>query len=174
MEEEVQNEMAEFPPQTRLAVEGLLHLGELSEDFEFAAHTFTLRTLRAGEEIAAAQAIQAYRDSLKEPDAWMAAQVGLALVSIDGQDDFCPQAGPDLTQFAKARYNYVTKNWYWPTIYFLYQCYTTLLTKQAEVIQVMQDLSPRSRPTFSLLDDSSNEPDTLSEEMVAEIQGIRP
>lgn len=168
--DEEKNDLAQFPPEVRVAVEGLIHLGELSEDFTFAGHTFTLRTLRAGEEIAAAQAIQTFRDTLKEPDAWMAAQVGLALVEIDGEGDFCPQAGPDLAQFARARFNYVTKNWYWPVIQYLFRCYSTLLEKQLDAIQVMQDLSPRSQPIFSPSADSSIEQDTLNAEMQAEIQ----
>lgn len=170
--DEAKNDLTQFPPEVKIAVEGLIHLGELSEDFSFAGHTFTLRTLRAGEEIAAAQAVQTYRETLKEPDAWMAAQVGLALVEIDGQSDFCPQAGPDLAQFAKARFNYITTNWYWPTIQYLFRCYSTLLEKQLDAIQVMQDLSPRSQPISSLSADSFSEQDTLNAEMLAEIQGI--
>lgn len=171
--EEVKDELAEFPPEVREDVNGLIYLGELTDSFEFCGHTFTLRTLRAGEEFAAAQAISEYRDTLKEPDAWVTAQIGLALVAIDGDDEFCPPAGPNPAAFAKARFNYVTKNWYWPTIHFLYQCYTVLLTRQLEAMRSMQDLSPRGQPIFSPSADFSNEPGTLSDEMLAEIHGTR-
>jgi hypothetical protein len=168
-----EDELAEFPPEMNEEVNGLLYLGNLTDTFEFCGHSFTLRTLRAGEDFAAAQAISEFRDTLKEPDAWMAAQVGLALTMVDGDEEFCPMAGPDLARFAKARLNYIAKNWYWPTIHFLYGCYTILLTRQLEAIRVMQDLSPRSQPTFSPSADSSSAQDTLSAEMLAETQGIR-
>lgn len=171
--EEIKNDLAEFPPQVRIDVEGLIHLGELSDHFEFCGHTFTLRTLRIHEDLAAAQAIQPYRDTLKEPDAWMTAQVGLALTEVDGDNEFCPPAGPDTAQFARARFNYVTKNWYWPTVNFLFNCYTTLLDRQLEAIRVMQDLSNRSHPISTPSVDSFSELGTLNEEMLREIQGDR-
>lgn len=155
--EEVKNPLSEFSPQVRTAVDGLIHLGELSEEFEFCGHTFRLKTLRASEEIAASSAIQQYRNTIKEPDAWAAAQVAISLVEIDGQTDFCPAAGPDPVSFAVGRFNYLTKNWYWPTIHFLFQCYTSLLERQIEAVRSFQDLSARGRHSSSPSADSLTE-----------------
>lgn len=168
--EEVTNPLAEFPPEVRIAVDGLIHLGELEEEVEFCGHTFSLRTLRAGEEIAASAVIQNLRGTIKEPDAWAAAQVASALTSIDGETDFCPQAGPDAVSNARGRYNYLVKNWYWPTIHFLFQFYGTLLDKQIEAVRQFQDLSARGPHTFSPSGDSFSEPGTLSEQIALETQ----
>lgn len=167
---EVTNDFAEFDPQVRVGVEGLLYLGHLTESFEFCGHTFTLRTLKAHEELAAAQACEPFTNTLKAPDAWMSAQVGLALEEVDYEDDFCPQAGPDEVAFARARFQYVTRNWYWPTIHFLYQSYVTLQEKQLAAIRALQDLSQGSPHSSSDLGGSFEPRDILTDEMLAEIQ----
>lgn len=158
MEESQVNVFEEFDPQTRQAVEGLTFLGHLTKDVEFCGHTFTLRTLRAGEEIAAGQAIEETRGTVKEPEAWMGAQVALALITIDYDDEFCPPAGPDQVAFAKARYRWLTTNWYPPTIDFLYQEYLDLKREQIEAFRAAQDLSARSLPPSSPSVDSLTEP----------------
>ncbi len=138
----------QFDSETREAVEGLIHLGELSTEIEFCGHTLGLRTLRADEEIAAAKAVEPYRDTLKEAEAWAAVQIGMSLTHIDGDEDFCPAIGPDKVSFARARFQYVTANWYPPTINHLYGEYVRLLERQVEAIRAVESLSPRSQPTF--------------------------
>jgi hypothetical protein len=156
-------DFGEFPPEVQEAVDGLIHLGELSKDFEFCGHTFGLRTLRAQEEMAAAKAVEPFKDTLKEPQAFASSQVALALTHVDGNEAFCPQAGPNQTAFAVARFNYITQNWYWPTIEFLYTCYVDLLQVQIEAIRTTQDLSQRGRPMFSHSADSSSDLGTLND-----------
>jgi hypothetical protein len=139
-----------FDPQVQ-DVEGLIHLGALWTDVEFCGHEFTLRTLRVGEEFAAAAAVpESVRGTLKEAHAFATAEVALALEIVDGDDSFCPQAGPDEEAYAKARFNYVKKRWFWPTLDFLYTEYAKLKDRQLDAIRAMQDLSAgicvRSRP----------------------------
>jgi hypothetical protein len=164
---------ADFDNDVREAVEGLIHLGELSDDFEFCGHTFGLRTLRMNEEIAAAKVIEPFRNTIKEPEAWIAAQIGLSLIHIDGEVDFCPKAGPDQVSFARARFNYVTGNWYWPTIDFLYQGYSGLLLKQIEAMRAVQDLSPGTLLSSWPSADSFTAPATSNDEMISEIRNFR-
>jgi hypothetical protein len=154
MESQV-NPFEDFDPQVQQDVEGLIHLGALSNTVEFCGHEFTFRTLRIGEEIAAAAAIpETVRGTLKEAHAYATATIGLSLEIVDGDDAFCPQAGPDEDAYAKARYNYVKKRWYWPTVDFLYSEYTKLLERQLDAIRAMQDLSQRGLRTFSPSADS--------------------
>jgi hypothetical protein len=170
MSSEENEDFLGFPPESQEAVDGLIYLGELSKEFEFCGHTFGLRTLRAQEEMAAAKAIESFRGTLREPQAFVSAQVGLALTSVDGAEDFCPQAGPNQTAFATARFNYISQNWYWPTIEFLYTCYAELLQKQIEAIRITQDLSRRSPLMFSHSEDSSSGLGTLNDAMDSETQ----
>jgi hypothetical protein len=138
----------EFPEEVREDVEGLLLLGAISETVEFCGHEFTLRTIRIREELAAANAAKPYRESIKEAQAVMTAEIGMALEVVDGDESFCPQAGPSLDRFAEARFNYVSSNWYWPTIEFLYSEFAKLKNRQVAAIRAMQDFQTRSlRPS---------------------------
>lgn len=168
---DTENPFDSMDQDTRASVEGLIYLGELVEDIEFCGHTFGLKTLRAYEEMAAASVVEKFRNTLKEPEAWAAAQVGLALTHIDGETDFCPSVGPDQSAFAKARFNYISQKWYWPTIQFLYNEYTRLQGKQLSAIRAVQDLSNRSLPTSSSFADSLKKQDTSGDETETEIPG---
>lgn len=159
-----------FPDEVREDVEGLTYLGYLTADLEFCGHNVTLRTLRAAEEIAAGVAVQPYRNTLKEPEAWAQAIVGLALTQVDGDEDFCPPVGPDLDAFARARYRYCGK-WFWPTIDYFYQGYGKLLARQLEAVRAMQDFSTRSLHPLSPSRGSLIVPGTFSEETVSEAPG---
>ena len=159
---------SEFDLDLAAPVEGLIHLGRLEEDFEFAGHTFGLRTLTMAEEIAAAKVVEPFRNTLKEPEAWAAAQVGLALTHVDGDEEFCPQAGPDQTAFARARLNYISTNWYWITIDALFRFYAELLQKQIEAVRQIQDLPGRGLPISWPSADSFSEPGISNEEISSE------
>lgn len=162
MNSQVANPIAEFDPEVQKAVDGLLHLGYLTTEVEFAGHSFGLRTLRVEEELAASKAVEPFRNTLKEPEAWMTAQVGLALTHVDGEDDFCPPAGPDRNSFARARFQYMGK-WFMPTIEYLFGEFAELLKEQQMAIGAISDLSIRTRPSFSPSADSLTGPGTSSE-----------
>jgi len=168
MESPVENPFEEFEGNVREDVDGLIHLGELNTEFEFCGHRIGLRTLRIDDEIAAAKAIEPYRDTLKEPQAWAAVQVGLAITHIDGEADFCPATGPDKVAFARARFQYITSRWFWPTIDYFYSEYGELLKRQLAAIRAVQDLSAGSQPTFSPSLDSLNDPGTFEEPISSE------
>ena len=167
-ESTVENPLEDLSFEVQEAVEGLLYLGELSTDVEWCGHTIGLRTLRVDEEIAAAKAMDSFRNTLREPEAWAAAQLGLAITHIDGDDTFCPPVGPDKMSFARARFQYVTSKWYWPTIDHLFFEYQQLGKRQLEAVRAVQDLSARSPLTFSPFADSLNEPGNWTDEIVTE------
>lgn len=164
MNSEVSNDpFSEFGTEISQAVEGLVFLGRLTKDVEWCGHTFGLKTLTVNEEMAAAAAVQEFRSTLKEPEAWITSQIGLALTHVDGDESFCPPIGPDLTAFAKARFKWIGENWYWPTVEMLFEEYSGLLEKQVKAIRAVQDLSSRSLPSLSPLEDSLNLPGILGE-----------
>lgn len=154
-------EETEFDPEVMAPIEGLIHLGDIRNDnIEFAGHTFGLRTLTAAEDIAAAAVIQPFRNTLKEPEAWASAQVGLALTHVDGDEDFCPNVGPNQQSFARARMNYITTNWHFIVIDHLFREYAKLLEQQAEKVRQVQDLSAGSLLTSWPSEDSFSAPGT--------------
>lgn len=170
MEDSVSNPLEEFPSQVRADVEGLIYLGAISDEVEFCGHSFGLRTLRAGEEMAAALAADPFMKTAKAAEAWASAFAGLALTHVDGDDEFCPQAGPDKKAFARARFAYITDNWFQPTIDHLFACYARLLDRQVEAVRAMQDLSARSLHTSSPSADFLREPGISAEQTLPESQ----
>lgn len=145
----------QFPDDVLEDVEGLMWLGYLEDSFEFAGHDFVLRTLRGEEELLAALVTREYVETLGQAKAWVWAQIALALIVVDGDEDFCPPAGPNTKDNARARFQYVTRRWYWPLAAYLYDHYSSLLERQAVALQALQDLSTRSRTSFMASPDSS-------------------
>jgi len=144
-EEERIDPFSLFTDQIRIPVRGLVFLGHIEKEVEFCGHTFTLRTLYPSEKAAVSIVIQPWRGSISEGEVWANAQVGLALTSVDGDNEFCIKAGPDLNDFTKARLNYVAQKWYQPTLSFLYARYLELEQEALDGIRELQDLSERNR-----------------------------
>jgi hypothetical protein len=151
-----ENEVArdEFPDEVNEDVDGLIWLGYLEDVVDYCGHEFVIRTLRSEEQLLASLVTKEYTDTLGQAKAWVAAHVGLALVSIDGDEDFCPKASFSKKDFARARFQYVTGKWFEPTINRLYNAYSDLLERQAAVLEEMENLSQESRISFTASPDS--------------------
>lgn len=147
----------DFEPEIREATESLMWLGYIEDNFEFCGHTFVLRTLKGDEELLASLVCKEYVETWGQHRAWAWAQVALALVSVDGDTEFCPQVSVDKKAYARARFNYCTSNWVWAVAEFLYGCYAQLLQRQAEVLQEMESLSQGNLPTFTPFAGSSTD-----------------
>lgn len=144
-----------FPPRIREAVEGLMFLGYLEDEFEFCGHHFVIRTLRGDEELLASLICKEFVGTLGQARAWVWAQIALAIVSVDGDEEFCPPTGPNKREYARARFQYCTSRWYWPTAAFINTRYEALWKLQEETIQRVEDLYKGNRPTFTPSADSS-------------------
>lgn len=153
MSEEV-TESERFPDEMNEDVDGLIWLGYLEETVDYCGHEFVIRTIRSEEQLLASLVTKEYTNTLGQAKAWVAAHVGLALVAIDGDEEFCPQAGFSKKDYARARFKYVTSKWYEPTINKLYEAYAGLLDRQAEILEEMENLSQESRTTFTASPDS--------------------
>lgn len=130
---------AGFDPQVRQDVVGLEHLGYLEDEFSFCGHHFVIKTLHGDEDLASARAAQPYRGTLKEPESWIWAQVAVCLKAVDGDHNFCPPIGPDIDEFAKARYRYVTGKWFYPLVEYIYfQRLVPLQERQVAAFQALQ------------------------------------
>jgi hypothetical protein len=152
MEDYVDNDA--FPDSVVDDVDGLIWLGYLEDVVEFCGHEFVIRTLRADEVLLSTLITKEYAETIGQGKAWVAAQIALALVSVDGDEEFCPRATHNKKDYARARFNYVTSNWYEATINHIYQSYATLLDRQALAIEETENLSKESRITFTASPDS--------------------
>lgn len=143
MNEESQDQTDKFPEEHQAAVDGLLWLGHLENEFKLAGHSFVLRTLKVEEELEVARLCEEFKESIGSPTAFKWAHIALALVSVDGDTDFCPPLGPDRTAYARSRFNYVTQ-WYAPVGDFLFNSYAELTRRQTQALEAIENLSPRS------------------------------
>lgn len=148
----------EFSPEVAIAVDGLMWLGHLEEEVKFAGHTFILRTLKAAEELEAALVAKEYLETFGQTKATAWAHVAAALMSVDGDESFCPPIGPDAKQHLRAKFNYITENWYWPLGEFLFDKYVELVKRQIEAVEAVENLSPGSRKNSWKLADSLKKP----------------
>lgn len=143
---EEHNPFDAFDGDVRLDVDGLIWLGHLEESFSFCGHTFVIRTLRGDEELLAGLVMKDYIETMGQAKAHVWATVALAVIAIDGADDFCPQATPDNRSYARARFQWVTGNWYWPTALFIYNKYAELLQRQQEATDALDSFCSGSLP----------------------------
>lgn len=138
-----------FPPQVREDVNGLIWLGYLEDEFTFCGHNFVIRLLRGDEELLAALVIKEYTETVGQAKAQVWATVALALTAVDGAEDFCPPASPAKEAYARARFQWVTGNWYWPVALFIYTRYTELLQRQNEAMEALEDFCNGNPSIFS-------------------------
>jgi hypothetical protein len=147
-ENRILEEEDRFPDEVVEDVDGLLWLGYLEDVVDFCGHEFVIRTLRLEEEMLAALVSKEYIETLGQAKAWIAAQVGMALISVDGDENFCPQANPNKKDYARARFQYVSKNWFEPTVNYIYSKYADLIERQVKALEEMENLSQGSQDIF--------------------------
>jgi hypothetical protein len=157
--------ITDFPQESRESVTGLLWLGFLEETVDVFGHEFVVRTLRVGEDLQVGLLTKEYADSLGQEQAIATATVALALKSVDGDPDFCPQVSKS-ADHAKQRFQYVQNNWYMPVIFKVFDAYLGLLDRQNDALQRVEDLSQRSLNTFMPSPDSLIEKGDLEEQPV--------
>jgi hypothetical protein len=161
-----ENAFSAFPVETQKAVEGLIWLGHLEETFTFCGHRFTIRTLKGEEDLMAGLLAKDYADSLGQAKAWAWANVAMCVKAVDGKTDFCPPIGPDPEDHARAKFRYVTSQWYWPLGEYIFERFSALVHQQREAIQAVQDLSNRSlqpsMPSRDFLTGQGDSPEPMS------------
>ncbi len=161
MDEDQATSLSEFSPKVQEDVNGLLWLGFIEDTVEYGGHTFTLRTLKADEELFAARLTQDYQDTLAQGKGWAWAHVAQALVSVDGDEEFCPALGPDRWANARARFNFCTSRWYWITGQALFNEYLKLIQRQTVAVDAIRNLSEGGPPNSEISDDSWNDQEDL-------------
>lgn len=144
----------EFPPQVAQSVEGLAWLGYLEAEVRRWGHSWVLRTLNAEEELEASLIAAEYQETYGAAKANAWANVAAALISVDGDTDFCPPIGHDGRANLRAKFGFVTQ-WHWPVGELLFGEFIELLNKQAAALEAVDSLSNRSLRTSLPSQDSS-------------------
>lgn len=117
---------------------GLLYLGSLKRECQLGMYSFTLRTLKTGEELAVGQITKEFVENpAYYGKAVATATVGAAVELMNGRP-FGIDLGPDMNNNLMARYHFVRDNWYWPTIEFLYNEYDILYERMLQAFDRLQ------------------------------------
>lgn len=125
-----------FPPESAESITGLLHLGYIEKRVEYAGHTFVMRTLRSGEEISVNQVVKEWDDTVGFAKAYAIAVVAASIELVDGMPLF-GQLGPDMVAPIRQKFETV-RQWFWPTIEFLYRSYEELLQEQIQAFETFK------------------------------------
>lgn len=123
-----------FDPRWREPFEGLVYLGHLESEVDFAGHRFVVRTLKTGEKLEALQICRPYEDSISFARAYRAAIAAAGLVSVDGMPIIVPHKGISLV---RQKYDYITQNWYDIVIE---QLYLEIDRLEGQVVKIMEEL----------------------------------
>jgi hypothetical protein len=141
-----------------------VNIGHVTRDLNFAGLSFGLRTLYPFEEAAAALATQPWVNTLKAPEMWAMALIGLAITHVNGNPDFCPRASQDDKVYAIQRLKWISRTYHWPVIARLYEEYTTMQEEQTDLIERVENLSEPMIPDFMLSPVFSTGPDISPDE----------
>lgn len=125
-----------FPRESADEITGLLHLGYLSRNVSYAGHTFLMRTLRSGEEIVVNQVVKEWDDTVGFAKAYAIAVVSASIELVDGMPLF-GALGPDMKIPIQQKFETV-RQWFWPTIEFLYRAYEELVQDQIAAFAAFQ------------------------------------
>lgn len=144
-----------FPAQQSDDIHSLVYLGYLEETIQKFGHTFTLKTLDAGEELEVALLGEKYSKTIAAARALAMATVAASLQYVDGEP-FVHTLGPNDRDSLALKFQKV-RNYYWPTVEGLYLEYQKLQLRAYKAFEAFEDLSDGSRPESSPYADSSND-----------------
>lgn len=125
-----------FPEQYREPLVGLLYLGHLEETFQYAGHTFVMRTLKEAEFLVVANLIKQYEGTVGHKVAYKVAIVAMSLVEVDGQPLYESLGNETLELAARGKFN-VVKQWFPHVVDYLFERYERLDATVGELIEVL-------------------------------------
>lgn len=160
--EPVTDPFDELEADTKRDIDQLIDQGCLSEGFSFGGHSFVIKTLNAAEANASVIAMQRWQGTLREPQAYMQATVGLALFSFDGDADFHRRVG-DLVTHATKRFEWVAENFDDAIVANVFNRYNELDKRRIAARHAIANLPTPGPEPSKLWPGSSTEPDTFSD-----------
>lgn len=119
-----------FPHEFVEPVRGLLFLGRIEREVEFAGHKFLMHTLTEGEILRIGQLIKGYRETLTEAEAQRLFTLSAAITAVDGEPIY--QAINDKYDDIYERAS-VLKGWYPGVVRALYGEYMSMERVAVEV-----------------------------------------
>jgi len=133
--------LPEFDPDWMLPFKGLLHLGRLTDEFEWLGHRFVIQTMSTDQMIEVGLIHKDYIGTLADAKAYQVAVLAACVVSVDGEPLPIPIDRSKDGTGLRTRYGYISRNWFPPVIDYLYERYLQL---EVQVGKVMDSLGKQS------------------------------
>jgi hypothetical protein len=127
----------ELDPRYRQDFEGLLYLGDLRDEFTWAGHSFSIKTLTIDEMLRAGLMVKKYEESIGSNRAYITAVVAACLVRVDGKPIYSPLGSIDEDGELEAKFRYVRESWYSWTADRIYNQLMILEARVAQIIEAM-------------------------------------
>lgn len=124
-----------FPKECMEPLNGLLFLGSLSKDFEYAGHDFLIETLTEGEVIKVGQLVSSHKGQFSEMEARKAYVVSACVRAVDGMRIAMPLS--DSSDLIYEKYQVVSK-WYPPVVDYVYRRYMELEATEFAVANALK------------------------------------
>ncbi len=136
-EAEIESNVQEsvFPKEMVEDLKGLLFVGKLQEEHEFAGHRFLMHTLTEGEILRVGQLCQPYKGTSVELNARRLYTIAASIESVDGEPmlkSYKPEPDPIYEKGEEV------KMWYPATIAYLYSKYIDMETSATEVANALK------------------------------------
>lgn len=145
-EEAVEDDEEGFDGDVGTDVLGLMNLGKLTKRFDIMGHSFVLKTLTIGEELAIGQVVNEFAGTIGQGKAFQTAVIASAIVTVDGRE-IVGALGADTQASLQDKFDYITRNWYIQTIDKVWLVYQELLVRQQAAYNAILSKSTASRTT---------------------------
>lgn len=140
MEELSQPTIEDLEPEVRSDYQDIIHLGDIRDVFDFAGHSFELKTLTIEEELAAGQLLRGYKESPLAEKAAVTMFMAASIVTVDGKPlSMSLEATSSPEKEIRARFDVIRK-WRPPVIEELNRHFLELQERMYKVFEDLQDL----------------------------------
>lgn len=129
--------LAEEPSPLSSDLTTLLELGKLEDTFDLGGRKIALRTLKVGEELEVGLLTKEFQGTSEQLRSEITAVVSASIISVDGMPLVTPLGPGDVS--LRDKFNYVSKNYYWPVIRIIYQKYSELQDRVEEVLKELDE-----------------------------------
>lgn len=128
-----------FPEKHKEALDGMMYLGRLEDEFEFAGHKIVIRSLTTDEILGIGLLLKKYENTAVYNKAYATAVVSTCLVSVDGRYLPVP-LGEDTGDgygHLRLRFNYIKNRWHSYSIDYIFNKFLVLEDEVREVFAGM-------------------------------------
>lgn len=134
---EEEKPLPQFDEKFKQALDGLMYLGRLEDEFSWLGHRYVIRTLTTDEILQIGIITKPYLGTLSEVKAYQAAVVAACIVTVDGKSLAVPMTNEAADTALRNRWDYVRNHWFPPLLDYVYEQYLLLEDLVRQVLDAM-------------------------------------